>query len=69
MEEIDWHQIAITHGLNVGQFKRQIFTLVCAVVDVELDGATDGENAFKFTCEQEEYDLELTVTRITKNGN
>ena len=63
MNEINWADVAKKYNLTSEQIQKQIFIAACVMADMQIDSAKNGEDAMVFTCEQEQYNLELTVIR------
>ena len=62
MSEINWQQVAQQNGLTPEEFKREIFTVACAVGAMDLDNQESG-TALRFTCADDIGKLELFIKR------
>ena len=62
MSEINWKQVAQQNGLTPEEFKKEIFTVACAVGAMDLDKQESG-TALKFTCSDDVGKLELFIKR------
>ena len=63
MTEINWQQVAQQNGLTPAEFKKEIFTVACALGSMDLDNQESG-TALKFTCSDDVGKLELFIKRV-----
>ena len=64
MNEINWQKVASDNGLSVDEFKKEIFTVACAIATESIDNNADGNDALKFTCSDQISKVEMIVRRI-----
>ena len=63
MSEINWQQVAQQNGLTPEEFKREIFTVACAIGAMEIDRPNQ-YGYLKFTCSDDVGPLELFIKRV-----
>ena len=63
MSEINWQQLVQQNGLTPEEFKKEIYSVACAVGAMDLDNQ-DAGTELKFTCADEIGKLELLIKRV-----
>ena len=63
MNNINWREVAEQNGLTPEEFKKEIFTVACALGSMDLDDKDSG-TALKFTCSDDIGKLELFIKRV-----
>ena len=62
---IDWRRFAEQQGLTAEEFKKEIFTVACAIAAADLDQHQEEDGtALRFVCNDGVSDLELYVRRV-----
>ena len=61
---IDWRRFAEHQGLTAEEFKKEIFTVACAIAAADLDQHQEDSTALRFVCNDGVSDLELHVRRV-----
>jgi len=62
-KEINWADVARQYELSPEELEQEVFKVACIMADMAMDGYNvDG---FRFICTLAEYDLKLTVERLT----
>lgn len=64
MSEIDWREIAESHGLTPDDFKHEIFTLALVLGIMTVDNVIGGADAMRFESEDDIGRIELVTRRL-----